>query len=216
VASVVFVVSLVEALLILPAHLNEGDAEKQEGRRHFFARFRRVKRFHDTIADSLDRLRDGPYRRLLRIALRERYLTVLVFTGLLAIVVAWYESGRIDLTWRPQIPGNRVDAELNMPVDASKKETLAVIRRIEAAGLRTAERLGSREKHVESWFTRINPNSGDVNMYLVPDEQRPFTQEEFTRVWREEIGDLPEACASISRTSPPRRWRPRQASWRIA
>jgi len=195
VASVVFIVSLVEALLILPAHLNEGDAEKQEGRRHFFARFRRVKRFHDAIAGSLDRLRDGPYRRLLQIALRERYLTVLVFTGLLAIMVAWYESGRIDLTWRPQIPGNRVDAELNMPVDASKKETLAVIRRIEAAGLRTAERLGSRDQHVESWFTRVNPNSGDVNMYLVPDEQRPFTQEEFTRVWREEIGDLPEAKA---------------------
>ncbi len=195
VASVVFIVSLIEALLILPAHLNGGDTEQQKDRQHFFARFRRVKRFHDAIAGSLDRLRDGPYRRLLRIALRERYLTVLVFTGLLAIVVAWYESGRIDLTWRPQIPGNRVDAELNMPVDASKKETLAVIRRIEAAGLRTAERLGSRDQHVESWFTRVNPNSGDVNIYLVPDEQRPFTQEEFTRVWREEIGDLPEAKA---------------------
>ncbi len=47
-----------------------------------------------------------------------------------------------------------------------------------------------------SWFTRAgggNASYGDVNVYLVPDEQRPFTQEEFTRVWREEIGDLPEA-----------------------
>lgn len=195
VASVVFVVSLIEALLILPAHLNDKRHEQTEGRRRFFAHFRRVKRFHDAIADSLDRLRDGPYMRFLRLAVRERYLTVLVFTGLLLIVVAWYESGRIDLTWRPQIPGNRVDAELNMPVDASKKETLAVVRRIEAAGLRAIERLGNRDQHVESWFTRVNPNSGDVNVYLVPDEGRPFTQEEFTRIWREEIGDLPEAKA---------------------
>ena len=195
VASVVFIVSLIEALLILPAHLNEAPTADAGALRRFLAGFRRTRRFHDSIANSLDRLRDGPYRRLLRTALRERYLTVLVFTGLLAIVVAWYESGRIDLTWRPQIPGNRVDAELNMPTDASKNETLAVVRRIEAAGLRAIESLGSREQHLESWFTRVNPNSGDVNMYLVADQERPFTQEEFTRAWRDEIGDLPEAKA---------------------
>ncbi len=195
VASVVFTVSLLEALLILPAHLNEAPTADAGALRRWFAGFRRTRRFHDSIANSLDRLRDGPYRRLLRTALRERYLTVLIFTGLLAIVVAWYESGRIDLTWRPQIPGNRVDAELNMPTDASKNETLAVVRRIEAAGLRAIESLGSREQHLESWFTRVNPNSGDVNMYLVADQERPFTQEEFTRAWRDEIGDLPEAKA---------------------
>ena len=195
VASVVFVVSLVEALLILPAHLNAAPSREGGAARRLFAGFRRTRRFHDAIANSLDRLRDGPYRRLLRTALRERYLTALIFTGLLAIVVAWYESGRIDLTWRPQIPGNRVDAELNMPTDASKNETLAVVRRIEAAGLRAIDSLGSREQHLESWFTRVNPNSGDVNMYLVADQERPFTQEQFTRVWRDEIGDLPEAKA---------------------
>ena len=195
VASVVFLVSLVEALLILPAHLNEAGGATHSGWRRFVARFRRVKRFHDALADSLDHLRDGPYLRLLRIALRERYLTALVFTGLLALVIIWYQSGRIDLSWRPEIPGNRVDAELEMPVDASISETLAVVRRIEAAALRAADQLGDRTQHVESWFTRARPSSGDVNVYLVPDDRRPFTQEAFTRAWRDEIGDLPEARA---------------------
>ena len=191
VASVVFLVSLCEALFILPAHLN---AERNErGDLHnFFARFRRVRRFHDGLVAGLDRLRDGPYRRALRLAVRERYLTLLVFTGLTVLVAVWYESGRIDLTWNPEIPGNRVDAEITMPVDASVGETLSVIRRIEAAALRAVDRLGSRDQHVESWFTRARASDGDVNVYLVPDEQRPFTQEQYTRVWREEIGDLPE------------------------
>ena len=35
---------------------------------------------------SIDRLRDGPYLRLLRLAIRERYITALLFTGLLG---AW-------------------------------------------------------------------------------------------------------------------------------
>jgi multidrug efflux pump subunit AcrB len=196
VASVVFLVSLIEALLVLPAHLNEHDDRPPGPWQRLVARFRRTQRFHEAIATSLDRLRDGPYLRLLRLAVRERYLTAILFTGLLSLVVIWYESGRIDLSWRPEIPGNRVDAELNMPVDASIDETLAVIRRIEAAALRAIDRLGEREQHVESWFIRAGGRSasyGDVNVYLVPDEQRPFTQEEFTRVWRDEIGDLPEA-----------------------
>ena len=45
---------------------------------------------------------------------------------------------------------------------------------------------------MESWFARARPTDGDVNVYLVSDDKRSFTQEEFTRVWREEIGDLPE------------------------
>jgi len=193
VASVVFIVSLVEALFILPSHLNAKAHGPESGWNRFFAHFARVKRFHDAVADSLDRLRDGPYLRLLTLAVRERYLTAVIFSGLLALVVIWYQSGRIDLTWRPEIPGNRVDAELEMPVDSSVRDTLAVTRRIEAAALRAVDRLGDREQHIESWFTRARPIEGDVNVYLVPDDRRPFTQEQFTRVWREEIGDLPEA-----------------------
>jgi multidrug efflux pump subunit AcrB len=197
VAIVVFLVSLIEALLILPAHLNDASVDRRDAWHRWLARFRRTRRFHDAIANSLDRLRDGPYLRALQFARRERYLTMLVFTGLMLLVAAWYQSGRIDLSWRPEIPGNRVDAELEMPVDASVKETLAVVRRIEAAALRAIDRIGDRDQHVESRFIRAGgwgrASYGDVNVYLVPDDQRPFTQEEFTRVWREEIGDLPEA-----------------------
>ena len=195
VASVVFVVSLIEALLILPAHLNARTGKPGPWQR-FIGRFQRTRRFHDAVANSLDRFRDGPYLKLLRFAIRERYITALVFTGLLTLIALWYASGRIDLSWRPEIPGNRVDAELNMPIDASINETLSVVRRIEAAALRAIDRVGDREQHVESWFIRAGgwrPSYGDVNVYLVPDAERPFTQEEFTRVWREEIGDLPEA-----------------------
>jgi multidrug efflux pump subunit AcrB len=192
VAAVVFVVSLVEALFVLPAHLNAKSRSRASGGNRLFGRLRRVSRFHDGLVAGLDRFRDGPYHRALQLAVRERYLTLLVFSGLLAVVIAWYASGRIDLTWQPEIPGNRVDAEVQMPIDASVRETLEVLRKIEAAGLRALDRLGSREEHASGWFTRANGASGDVNIYLVGDEKRPFTQAEFTRVWREEIGDLPE------------------------
>ena len=189
VACVVFGISLVEALLVLPSHLYF----KKSGRAAQLLRsFARVKRFHDAAADSLDHLRDGGFRRVLEAVLRERYLTVAVFAGLLALIMAWNAAGRIDLTWRPSVPINRVDAELDMPVDASLNQTLAAIRKIEAAGMAAIDELGGRQ-YLKSWFIRARGTSGDVNMILLPDEQRPFTQEQLTRAWRSQLGELPEA-----------------------
>jgi len=192
VACIVFAISLVEALLVLPSHLH---MKKSSALARAYRPFARVKRFHDAAADSLDRLRDGGFRRFLQVAVRERYLTLAVFGGLLALIIAWNEAGRLDLTWRPEIPGTRVDAELDMPVDASLAQTLATVRKIEAAGLAAIDELGGRQ-YLESWFIRAGarrPTYGDVNMFLVPDEQRPFTQEDFTREWRKQLGELPEA-----------------------
>ena len=193
VASIVFAISLLEALLVLPSHLNhkikEGKAAK------LYAPFARVKRFHDAMTDGLDRLRDVTYAKQLNWTLKHRYLVLIIFGGFLAIIIAWYEAGRIDLTWRPSIPGNRVDAEIDMPVDASVKQTLATVRKVEAAGLRAIDNLGGKQ-YLSSWFTRAGwrrPDYGDVNMYLVPDDQRPFNQEDFLREWRKEMGEVPEA-----------------------
>jgi len=191
VASVVFAVSLIEALLVLPAHLHRRDAPPAPSHNGAAARLRAL---HQRSADLLDRLRDGPYRRLLGLVLRHRYLTLTLFCGGLALMAAWYASGRIDLTWRPEIPGNRVDAELDMPVDASLEQTLAMARRVEQAGLRAIEALGGRQ-YLESWFTRTGsrrPTYGEVSMILVPDAHRPFTQEAFTREWRRQLGEVPE------------------------
>ena len=192
VACIVFTISLVEALLVLPSHLYlKGDSAPAR----LYRPFARVRRFHDAATDSLDRLRENGFRKLLRKVLQERYLTLAIFAGLLALVIAWNAAGRIDLTWRPEIPGTRVDAELDMPVDASLTQTLAALRKVEAAGLQAIEKLGGQQ-YLESWFIRagaFRPTYGDVNLFLVPDDKRPFTQEELTREWRHQLGDLPEA-----------------------
>ena len=192
VVSVVFAVSLIEALLILPAHLRPREHPRLRG---LARRLLPARRFHQAIVGSLDRLRDHHFQRLLRAAIRQRWLTLALFLGAAALVAAWYLAGRIDLTWRPEIPGNRVDAELDMPVDAPQARTLAAAHRIEAAGLAALERLGGR-RYLQSRFIRVGsrrPTFAEISFILVPDAQRPFTQETFTREWRRQLGDMPEA-----------------------
>lgn len=198
VAAIVFAISLIEALFILPSHLKRLELKQENKVDRGYSAIRRIKRFHQGLATSLDRLRDGVFKRLIHKILKERYITVLLFVGFTALTAIWYESGRIDLSWRTEIPGNSVDAELEMPAGTSLKETLATIRIIEAAGLRAIDRLGGRQ-YLKSWFTRAGARNretyGDVNLLLVSDSERPFSQETLTRVWREEIGDLPQAKA---------------------
>lgn len=192
VATVVFVVSLIEALLVLPAHLR--GSRSAAGVVHTSAPGT-LRRWQTALAEGLDRWRDGPFRRLLERVIEHRYLTVLLFCAGLSLAIAWYAAGRIDLTWRPEIPGDRVDAELDMPVDASLEQTLAAVRKIEHAGLRAIEALGGRQ-YLQSWFTRTGsrrPTYGEVSMILVPEDRRPFTQEDFTREWRRQLGELPGA-----------------------
>jgi multidrug efflux pump subunit AcrB len=188
VIAIVFAISLIEALLILPSHLHFRECP-------IYRPFARIQRFHEAMTHNLDALRQGPFRRWLQWAIGERYLTLTIFGGLLALIIAWYAAGHIDLTWRPEIPGDRVDAEIEMPVDASLSQTLAAVRKVEAAGLAAIEELGGRQ-YLQHWFTRAGwrrPTYGDVNMYLAPDNERPFTQEAFTREWRKQLGELPEA-----------------------
>ena len=196
VACVVFLVSLIEALFVLPAHVRhalEGDeraqARRQSGRLSV----------QDKLAQWLDGFRHGVYSTSLQSALRARYLTLIVFVGLCMSIMVWWQSGRIDYRWSPEVPGDRVDAELMLPADASFSETLGVARQIEAAGLRAIERLGGRE-YLNNWFIRVGqpgPNYADVNMELVDEKSRHFTQTDFTRIWREELGPLPEARSLI-------------------
>jgi len=186
----VFVISLLESLLILPAHLAHSRPvdEKKHGLLPAIARLQtRLARGFDTLVARW-------YVGLLRLALEYRGMTLAVFFSGLLLVGTWFQSGRINFTFNPRIEGDRVDAEVTVPFGAPFAETKRVANHIEQAGLRTADRFGGRDKTLAGWMNgqgRQGSNRADVNFILVPQEQRDFTPTDFVRVWREEIGPLP-------------------------
>mgnify|MGYP003646836467 CR=1 FL=1 len=197
VSVVVFAVSLVEALLILPAHLNA--KEKKRTWPAFLLPLQRGVLFRQRLADGLDRFRDVQFRRALLWVLKYRYVTLVLFTGVLMVISAWFMSNRIDFRWNPQIPSDRVDAELSMPADASISDTIALSRKIETAGIEAINELGSMED-VENYTInagRWDPTFSEVTFMLVSDQERDFNQDEFIRLWRDKIGEVPEARALV-------------------
>ncbi|HRX83858.1 MAG TPA: efflux RND transporter permease subunit [Phycisphaerae bacterium] len=186
----VFVISLVESLFILPAHLAHATAVDPQRRGLLPA----IARVQTRLAAGFERLTVGVYQPIIAWTLRYRGLTVATFLAGLIVVAAWYESGRINFTFNPRIEGDRVDAEVRVPFGAPFSETTRVANLIEHAGLRAADHFGPRDQVLDGWMNgqgRMGSNTADVNFVLVPQEQREFTPADFVRAWRDEIGPLP-------------------------
>ncbi len=184
----VFIVSLIEALFILPAHLGHGrEAGTERGLNKLLSRGQRW------VSKMFESFTDVVVVPLLRHAVHWRLLTLSLMFGGLAIIMAWYFSGRMHYTFTPVITGLRVDAEVQTPVGSAFADTVRIADHVEQAGLRAADRMGGRDEVLSGRMNvvgRRGENWADVNFYLVPADERDFTEGEFAKVWREEVGEV--------------------------
>jgi multidrug efflux pump subunit AcrB len=184
----VFSVSLIECLLILPAHLAY---QNKIAHIPWFERFNAWQtRVRVRIDDAIDRW----YSPLLRTAIRQRYLTATVFLAALLVAAAYTLSGRMDFAFRPSIETPFVQAELEMPSGTAVDRTREVVFDIETAARRALERTG--ESNILVGITcsvaERGSNAGEVSVRLVEQSQRRITGAQFASLWREEIPDIPD------------------------
>jgi multidrug efflux pump subunit AcrB len=185
----VFMVSLIEALFILPAHLGHTrDSVSKPGIMGALTRGQRH------ISDAFEAFTNKVVVPILRQSVRHRFATVSILLSGLIVMYAWYFSGRMNYTFNPVITGLRVDAEVQTPVGSAFEDTVAIANHVEQAGLRVAERLGGVDKMLQGRMNvigRRGENWADVNFVLVHPSQRSFTEAEFAKAWRDEIGEVP-------------------------
>jgi multidrug efflux pump subunit AcrB len=184
----VFAVSLIECLLILPAHLAH---RRPSARETWWDRFQAVQtRARVRLDEAIDRF----YRPLVTFAVTHRYVTAALFSGALAIIISYVASGRIEFAFRPTIQTYFVQAEIEMPTGTPIDRTREVAFQIEAAAHRVLADNGEKDILV-GVFTTIAQraaNEAEVSLILVPQSQRIITSQEFALRWREAIGEIPD------------------------
>ncbi len=205
--------SLVESLLILPAHLAHGTDGSRTARRGPLEHWQRIR---ERFLAGLDRFVHGPYRRALRAALRERGVVLaggwLVFAGTLGAVI----GGWIPFTFIPDTETDHVTAILTLPRGTPVETTDAVARRLEEAAARLATELEAAgtpdavrdvytsigeqpEKLSQSFFTPLawsrfsGAHVAEVQIALAPAETRAFSSADVAKRWRELTGPVPDA-----------------------
>jgi multidrug efflux pump subunit AcrB len=184
----VFTVSLTECLLVLPAHLARDSKGTSSNR---WRRFQAIQSaFHARIDAAIDR----SYGPVVRLAVHQRYVTLSIYIAILGVTIAWVQSGRIDFVFQPTIQTHFVQAEIEMPSGTPIARTREVAIQVERAARGALEKNGEANILV-GIFTSIAEDSSsqaEVSVILVPQSERKIDSQQFTELWRAEIGAIPD------------------------
>ncbi len=193
VASVVIItlsISLVEAVLILPAHLAHSKALTPNQKTYVFNRW--ADKFLNWVRDKLY----GPY---LTFFLKNRILGIAIPISLLIITIGAMGGGVIRFTFFPSVASDRVVITLDMPQGTSEQITTANIERIEkAVNEVNAELTEKQTGHipvVENVIRKIGPGTANATLTvnLLPGEERDFDSDEIANAIQQKVGPIPEA-----------------------
>jgi multidrug efflux pump subunit AcrB len=182
--------SLVEALLILPAHLSKMKPRKDELLGWFG-------HFQKGISDSIIHFAHKYYRRIGQFAVDRRYLTLSVFITALVVGFALFNTGWVKKAFMPEIESDEVVVNVELPEGAPYSralEILAQLQRAEQALVdEVSERTGGEGQLIENWYTRSRRDSVLAIVKLAPPETRDMSAKEAAIRLRELMGDVPDA-----------------------
>ena len=201
--------SLLESLMILPAHLSHmgwNDPGKRPGP---------WGRLQGMVARGLRSFIEHAYRPALEFALRRRYLTLAIGLATLIITGGMAGGGLLRFQFFPSVEADFMSAAVTMPQGTPVEVTSNIVRRLEMSAAQVRREMEDRTgldlfQHAYAavgdqpmatqatgpfGFARAVSAShlGEVTIELAPAEDRDITSEELANRWRELTGLIPEA-----------------------
>lgn len=175
----VFIISLMEAIFILPAHL----AHSKEG----------AGKFHDwqqRFSKNFSLFIERRYNPIIQKCVEYRYLSMAMGIALMIVVLAWPISGRMGFELFPQVEADLSEVRAILPLGSTNEQVNVVRDKIVASALKTVEATGGEEQST-GIYASVNENNITVKTYLTPPGIRPVPTAEFTDQWRKEVGTIP-------------------------
>lgn len=184
----VFLVSWLEALFILPAHLAH-----RAGGREPAPWLRPLDRLRRTLQNGLTHFTQQRFEPFLQHALNQRLLTVSLAVAVLTLAIAWSMSGRMGFSLMPRVESDRVQATVTLPVGSP----MADDRRIRDQLLDAAMALSERDDGPRFAASRAQIDGDRLNVRLTieRDTLDAWPPSRVAREWRDEAGDIMGAQA---------------------
>ncbi len=180
--------SLVESLLILPAHLSHLKPVNPKNR---------LIRLQKRIADSILWLARNVYRPVMTAALRKRYLTTSLFFAAMILSIGLLTNGYVKTSFFPEIESDQIEITVDLPEGTPYSRTLDVLKQIQVAEKQLVEEINTSTdgegELIENWYTRSRDNQVLALVKLVPPETRTLSAKETAELLRALIGEVPDA-----------------------
>ena len=180
----VFAVSLVESLFILPAHLSHQSRRAPWG--PFGWLHNRQQRFSKAFVAWVRRV----YGPILKWVIGRRYLTLSMGLVVLMLTVGYVGSGRMGFVLFPRIESDFAFVTATLPYGSSLKRSRSVeARLVKGAKAVVAENGG--DTLARGMLSRISENVVTIRVMLTGPTVRPLHTEEFVQKWRKKVGEIP-------------------------
>ncbi len=199
----VLIISLVESLFVLPAHLGHLKEPSEEGI------YGVVYRRQQVVREALERFIKHRYAPFLHRTLRYRYVALAIGIASLVLTIGLIAGGRIAFHFMPPIAGDLVTASVELPYGTPVETTRRIQHRLEeAASVALAEMGEPDDKRGMFSLLGSSPIRGgprpqasggsgshiaSVQILLVPADDREMDSEAYMERWRELTGPVFEA-----------------------
>jgi multidrug efflux pump subunit AcrB len=198
--------SLVESLLILPAHLNRSKRRKTK---HVTKEPR-----EKLVSRGLKWFIYKPYGKLVDSCVRWRYATVALGIAVLLVSIGVWRGGWIKFTFFPKVESDVLICSLTMPAGTPVSQTVAVVNHLERAAKEALDEMEKKRpngsppllEHTVSLVGihagGVGPNRGSpqlgghlaqVFIQLLEGEKRDVSSIELAKMWRKKSGLIPES-----------------------
>ena len=199
----VLIISWVESLWILPAHLAHSRGAARTGPLGWL--HHQQQRF----SQWFERMIETVYVPFLRRCVRLRYATLAFCVGIFLFVLAPVAGNYVKQVFLPDIEQDLVLADIRLPFGASVNDTKAVTEHLVASAREVLEENGGEAALSRGIFHQVGNNGSlqggdgppggldpgshlaEVAVFLVPEGDRELRMSDFSSQWRERIGEVP-------------------------
>jgi multidrug efflux pump subunit AcrB len=214
-------ISLIECLILLPAHLNHlPDPNRKSQRENFLARI--GKRFHRFTNEGLEWFVTRMYQPTVALALRWRYVSLCIALALVLFTWGLWDSGVLKFQFFPAIDGNAMSCVFELPNGTPLESTRDAVARVENAIERMSEEIETQTggpllrnifatagaKIDERGGRELGSHLGTVRVELLDSSLRGIHTDDLMHTWEEYIGAIPGMVAMSFRgdeVAPPGR-----------
>lgn len=185
-------VSMIEALIILPAHLAHSKAlhSSEKTSKSWLERF---------TDKAMYIMRDRIYAPVLRFCLNHKIFAFLFPVGLLIVTIGAIKGGYIKFTFFPNLERNEIPVVLNLPPGTNENLTNAELEKIEQGIWRVNDRIKKEDPDGKNIVVNIErkvgpaTNEGEVKAILIGSEFRNYSSDELSGMFRDEVGPIENA-----------------------
>ncbi|NJY63411.1 efflux RND transporter permease subunit [Salinimicrobium sp. CDJ15-81-2] len=180
----ILAVSLLEALFILPSHLANISEKKNGGW------LKKLEQGQEAFAKKFNKVIETFYRPFLDLCLKFRYITLSAAIALLLIVGGYGYSDHMGMIMMPEVAADEIEAGVRLPVGTTPLQAAKVAEEITASTRKMFEEYNLYEV-AEGIKTNVRgQNFIDVEIVMLPPDERDMTAAELIKIWRDNIGEI--------------------------